>query len=147
MATRIRPSKPMVFMNMAIALSQLSTCARREVGCILLDANWKIIGSGYNGVGAGLPHCIDNQCKGSMHVSGQGLGECEAVHAEQNALMQCTDVQKIKYVITTASPCVHCMKMLLNTSAEVIYYYQEYDIEAIKLWNKQVSKFSSQIDI
>lgn len=132
MATR--PSKPVTFLAMARLLSMQSTCIRRQVGCILLDEHWHIIGSGYNGVGKGLPHCIDNPCAGANCESGTNLHICEAIHAEQNALMQCHDIHKIKYAVCTTSPCMHCMKMLLNTSCEKIIHTGVYDELALDLW-------------
>lgn len=124
MATR--PSKHQTFLSMALMLSEQSTCARRSVGCILVDKNYHIIGSGYNGVPFGMEHCIDSPCEGAKLASGSGLDVCFAIHAEQNALMQCHDVHKINSAYITTSPCMHCIKMLLNTSCRNIYYYERY---------------------
>jgi dCMP deaminase len=33
------------------------TCLRRQVGCVLTDADGHILSTGYNGVAAGMPHC------------------------------------------------------------------------------------------
>ena len=115
-------------------LSEQSTCIRRAVGCILVDKYHHIIGSGYNGAACGLSHCIDTLCKGAHLKSGEGLHICEAIHAEQNALMQCADVNKIIACYTTASPCMHCMKMLLNTSCELLVFSEVYDSNALDMW-------------
>lgn len=121
-----RPRKIEVFMQMAKTLSTLATCARRQVGCILLDTNWKIIGSGYNGVPNKHIHCTVEPCNGACLKSGEGLDVCLAIHAEQNALMQCTDVTKIAIAVCTTFPCSHCIKMLLNTSCQIIAYSEVY---------------------
>lgn len=121
-----RQSKHITFLQMASGLSLRSTCARRNVGVIMTDAMDHIIASGYNGNAAGLPHCIENPCDGANLPSGTGLDVCEAIHAEQNALMQCHDVSKIVSVYCTTAPCVHCTKMLMNTSAMTIFFLTDY---------------------
>ena len=80
------------FLKMAHLVSERGTCARRKVGCILVNSKKHVIATGYNGVSSNQEHCIDNPCKGARLKSGQGLDLCEAIHAEQNALLQCKDV-------------------------------------------------------
>lgn len=112
---------------MAVIASQQSTCVRRSVGCVLVDEQKKVIGIGFNGVPSGLPHCNEkNPCPGATAPSGQKLDECFATHAEQNALLQCRDVQKIHTVYCTTAPCVTCTKLLMNTSAKRIVFLNEY---------------------
>lgn len=67
-----------------------------------------------------------NKCTGADYDSGQGLDICEAIHAEQNALLQCADVQKIHTVYVTVSPCRHCMKLFTNTSTKRVVFLSEY---------------------
>lgn len=134
MATR--PNKKHTFLRMARLLSEQSTCARRSVGVIMTDHNHKIVASGYNGNAKGSPHCIDRPCTGAHHKSGLALDLCEAIHAEQNALMQCNDINRIHSVYCTTAPCMHCLKMLLNTSALNIYFIDSYSNmhEAENMW-------------
>lgn len=132
--TTTRPSKHDTFIRMAHMLSRQSTCVRRQVGCILLNEHNHIIGSGYNGVAKDMPHCINNPCKGAAYNTGEALHKCEAIHAEQNALMQCHDVHKIHICYTTTSPCIHCIKMLMNTSCKLLVFNSIYDNDAIDLW-------------
>ena len=114
------------FLKMAHLVSERGTCARRKVGCILVNSKKHVIATGYNGVSSGQEHCIDNPCKGARLKSGQGLDLCEAIHAEQNALLQCKDVYDIDTVFCTLSPCIHCLKLLLNTSAKKIVFMEKY---------------------
>ena len=69
-----------------------------------------------------------------MFATGKGLDACKAIHAEQNALMQCQDVQKIVTAYVTAFPCMHCVKLLLNTPCDIIYYYDSYTEDSLKEW-------------
>jgi len=144
-------------MQLAVITSLRSTCARRQCGCILLDERNHVIATGYNGVASGLQHCKDSAsyyyrgdvnlghvdsprlaeyaCPGASLDSGEGLELCMAIHAEQNAILQCSDVYKIKSVYSTTSPCITCTKLLLNTSCTEIVFKEKYPHEeAAELW-------------
>ena len=110
-----RPSKTTYFLAMAKLVSTRGTCARRRVGCVLSDQHGLVLASGYNGNGRGQKHCIDEPCEGAKYKSGEGLEKCEAIHAEQNAILQCRNTEEIEKVYITVSPCVTCVKLLLNT--------------------------------
>lgn len=126
--------KDQTFMKMALDLLALSTCRRRRVGCILVDPAYRIIASGVNGVPSGWVHCIDDPCPGAGFPTGKGLELCQSIHAEQNALMQCTRTDMVWTAYCTTSPCMHCVKMLSNTACTRIMFKEEYDKEAGKLW-------------
>lgn len=111
---------------MAVLASSRGTCGRRKVGCILVNRYNEVLATGYNGPHSGAAHCIDKPCPGRNIASGQGLHLCEAIHAEQNALLQCADVHQIHTVYCTASPCVLCMRLLANTSVRRIVFVEEY---------------------
>lgn len=147
----MRPSKDKYFIDMAVLVSTRGTCLRRKVGCVLVNSKSHVIATGYNGVATGLPHCNSfepenayglaahgaskeiveaanwpNACAGSKLKSGEGLDSCQAIHGEQNALLQCNDVYKIDVVYVTAKPCVSCMKLFMNTSCKRIVYLEDY---------------------
>jgi dCMP deaminase len=117
------------FLQLAKIVGLRSTCARRAVGCVLVDQNNHVMATGYNGVHSGAIHCLDRPCSAATSKSGEGLEECKAIHAEVNALVQCADVQSIYAVYCTASPCVHCMRLILNTSAERVVFHERYPHE------------------
>lgn len=129
-----RPSRDEMFLRIALIASRRSTCKRREVGCVLVNKDHHIIAIGYNGVPRNRTHCTDEPCPGAALKSGTGLDLCEAVHAEQNALLQCNP-QEVDVAYVTASPCVHCVKMLLNTPCHRISFIEEYPHPVAKqLW-------------
>jgi dCMP deaminase len=132
-------------MGVASILGQRSTCLRRSVGAVLVDLQGHILSTGYNGVPAGDEHCLDVPCPGADLPSGTGLDRCHAVHAEMNALLQCPDVQQIDTLYTTTSPCLICIRMLLNTSCERIVYGDLYDQEALTWWRAR-GRFDERID-
>lgn len=114
------------FMGVAMVVSLRSTCIRRNVGCVLVNGHNHIVATGHNGVPRNMVHCIDSPCRGANMGTGMGLDRCMAVHAESNALMQCHDVLAVRKAYCTAKPCVHCMKMLMNTGLELLVYMDDY---------------------
>lgn len=132
-----RPDKDTWVMRMASVTAERSTCVRRAVGCVLTDAGGHILATGYNGVPRGFDHCNDGHpCLGANSPSGLNLDGCDAVHAEQNALLQCRDVELIQTCYVTVSPCLTCVKLLLNTSCERIVFPEFYRSHerALELW-------------
>lgn len=170
----MRPGRDQWAMTIAFETAKRSTCLRRHVGAVLLSERGFLLATGYNGVSCGQPHCNEelnielmnaevrslgmipdsrvplvqypNACAGAKAPPGQGLDLCEAIHAEQNAMLQCKDVWEIDTCYTTASPCVTCVKLLLNTSCKRIVFAEEYPHpqartyweKAGRLWVKEV---------
>ena len=143
----MRIAKDAWAMELARVTARRSTCLRRAVGCVLLNARGHVLATGYNGVAAGLPHCNElgtiessypHACPGATAASGTQLDACLAIHAEQNALLQCRDVYEIDACVVTVSPCVTCTKLLMNTSCRRIIYADEYahNAEAENLWRR-----------
>lgn len=140
-----RPTREQWAMELAQVTARRSTCCRRQVGCVLLNAHGHVLSTGYNGVAAGQPHCnyhdpycpegLPFACEGAHAVSGTQLDKCQAIHAEQNALLQCKNVYEIHTAYVTTSPCMTCTKLLLNTSCQRIVYLEEYPhSQAQELW-------------
>ena len=137
-----RPSKDEYFMDMALLVSERSTCLRRKVGAVLINKRKHVLATGYNGVASGQPHCLDIPCIGASSASGTDLDLCEAVHAEQNALLQCRNVFEIDTCYVTVSPCMTCTKLLLNTSCQTIIFEEDYvDQKARLLWERHDRKW------
>lgn len=145
----MRPDIDRYFMDMARLVASRSTCVRRHVGCVLINSKNHVLATGYNGVHAGAKHCNDvevvaglgrlvfpNSCSGAeTTTSGANLDACFAIHAEQNAMLQCPDVHTISKAYVTAFPCPTCTKLLLNTSCREIVYLEPYgDSKGLDLW-------------
>lgn len=132
-----RVHKDVYFLRMAMLASEQATCRRRRVGTILVNDRHHVMATGYNGPPSGFPHCTDEPCLGASSESGLGLELCEAIHAEQNALLQCKNAYEIDTCYSTDSPCVHCVKLLLNTSCKRIVFIREYPHPAARqLWHR-----------
>lgn len=123
-------------LSLALLWARRGTCARRRVGCVLVDADGHVLSSGYNGPAAGENHCIDKPCPGASAAPGEGLELCEAIHAEANALLICSDVRQIRTAYCTSSPCLHCVKLLMNTGCRHVIFVERYahDEPAMRLW-------------
>lgn len=130
-----RPNIDAYMMGMAMMAASRATCSRRSVGCVLTNKLNHIIATGYNGVPRGMPHCAIAPCPGANAPSGQSLDACMATHAEQNALLQCRNVEEIETAYVTAQPCITCTKLLLNTGCKNIVYLEPYPHPvAVDLW-------------
>ncbi len=135
------------FLIMARLVSRRSTCARRQVGCVLVDEHKHVLATGYNGVASGKTHCTDKPCPGAKCKPGENLDLCEAIHAEQNAILQCKDSQKIRTAYITTAPCVTCTKLLLNTSCKTIVFIESYPNSGRKIWNRSWIKYGPIDDV
>ncbi len=161
-ATDNRPSRDGYYMALARVVATRSTCIRRAVGCVLVDAVGRVLSTGYNGRSREEPHCNErvlngedyvqdkhdpsvehpqrlvymypNACAGSTAQSGTALDACDAVHAEQNAMSQCcVDPMLIAACYVTTLPCVPCAKLLLNTGCKRLVFAEPYaGLERIK---------------
>ena len=123
-------------MRLAETTALRATCLRRSVGCILLNDKGHVLATVYNGVPAGMLHCNEGHpCEGATSPSGTNLDACHAIHAEQNALLQCKDVYQVHTAYVTVSPCITCVKLLLNSGCQRIVFRKPYPhTEARDLW-------------
>lgn len=82
-----RPDKDTYYLDIAIAVSKRSPCLKRHYGCIIVKDN-VIVATGYNGNPRGEENCCDcGTCKRANAERYTGYESCNAVHAEQNALI------------------------------------------------------------
>lgn len=147
-----RPDIDTYFMEMAKLVASRSTCRHRQVGCVLVDKNNHILSTGYNGAPRGVEHCSDLSDEVRCQSDLFGREYCVATHAEQNALLQCKDVNEIETCYTTVSPCMQCLKLLLNTSCKRIVFIEQYgsqDFNIIrKVWSmsdRKWEKYSGRV--
>lgn len=123
------------FLDIAHLVATRATCPRRQAGCVIVNKYNHIIATGFNGVPKGYQHCTDHPCGGQDSKTGQNLGSCMATHAEQNALLQCKDVQEIDTIYITTSPCSTCAKLIANTGCKTVIYSSLYsgDLKGLEM--------------
>ncbi len=137
----MRPSWDEYFMEIAMVVSQRSTCLRRQVGAVIVKDK-RMIATGYNGAAAGAPHCDVTGClRQKLGIrSGERHELCVAIHAEQNAI-----IQAAKYGVSiegatlycTCQPCAICAKMIVNAGIRRVVFKGDYpDAFAEKILNE-----------
>lgn len=100
----MRISRDMMFMDMARVVAKRSTCFRLNVGAILVRSNTRILSMGYNGQLSGESHC-SSICS---------AGECNTIHAEENALSHANgECLRDTTLYCTDSPCARCVTMII----------------------------------
>ena len=127
-----RISKIDTYLNCAEVFAYRSTCIKRKYGAVIVKDD-VIISTGYNGAPRGFDNCCDlGECpriKRDMH-QGDGYGICRAIHAEANALLNCSRHQTIGadlYLtgvnpgdnsIHRAKPCPICARTIIQAGIE-----------------------------
>lgn len=125
------------FMTITRQVAERSTCTRAKVGAVIVrDKN--ILATGYNGAPAGMPHCTDVGCL--IYESKTPNGDTEqncfrTIHAEMNAIAQAAKngaIIKDAAIYITHTPCIHCLKVLVNTGIKEIYYEKAYKLQTLE---------------
>lgn len=125
------------FMQICRVVAQRSTCTRAGVGAVIVKDR-TILATGYNGSPAGMPHCTEVGCL--VYTSTTPDGEVEencfrTIHAEINAIAQAAKHGvsiRDSSVYITHSPCIHCLKTLINTGIRRVCYEKPYKLERIE---------------
>ena len=123
-----RISKTDTYLNCAEIFAYRSTCIKRKYGAVIVKDD-TVISTGYNGSPRGFDNCCDlGKCpriERGMH-QGEGYGLCRAIHAEANALLNCSRHQTIGadlYLtginpkdnsIHKAKPCPLCARSIIQ---------------------------------
>ena len=131
-----RPSWDQYFMTITRQVAERSTCTRAKVGAVIVrDKN--ILATGYNGSPAGMPHCLDVGCLvyKSTTPSGEVEDNCfRTIHAEINAIAQAAKNGHAiadADVYITHTPCIHFLKVLVNTGIKRILYERPYKLHTL----------------
>lgn len=143
----MRPEWDEYFIEIAKVVSSRSTCLRRKYGAVIVKDR-VLISTGYNGSPRGIDNCIDlNKCirKEQNIPSGERYELCEAVHAEQNAIINAPPERMKGAIIYIAGfeddksfangrPCKLCDRMIRNAQIkEVIYLKSDGSTEKIEV--------------
>jgi dCMP deaminase len=106
-----------VYMRMAEELAKRSTCARLQVGTVITDGALEhVVALGYNGNARGFPNRCDSETPGA----------CGCIHSEQNAVVKADGHLRDKVAFVTASPCVMCAKLLIQSNVKHVFYRNPY---------------------
>lgn len=136
-----RPGWEEMFLLEVMLTGLRSTCLKRKVGAALVREK-RVLAKGYNGAPPGVETCLEtSRCyyehlAWEDHKKGHGDFEllkearkqfCNAVHAEKNAINQCTQtgvIPKGASLYTTNFPCPGCVKdvVIPNGIAEIVVW-------------------------
>ena len=130
-----RISKVDTYLNCAEVFAYRSTCLKRKYGAVIVKDD-VVISTGYNGAPRGFDNCCDiGSCPRidrNMH-QGEGYGICRAIHAEANALLNCSRQQTMGadlYLvginpkdnsIHQAKPCPVCARLMIQAGINNVY--------------------------
>lgn len=115
----MRPTIHETMLELAHVWAKRGTCAKRQVGCVIVDKQGYVLSSGYNGQPRGMTHCTHKEPCPAFYNHEMS---CVAIHAEINALIRCPDVEKAYAIYITAPPCDKCRLAIQNTAIQVIVY-------------------------
>ncbi len=133
-----RPSWDEYFLEIAKVVSSRSTCLRRRYGAVIVRDH-VIVSTGYNGAPRGSINCVDiRTCKRKeLNVpAGERYELCEAVHAEQNAIINGPPERMKDATIYIAGfeeddsfaegkPCLLCRRMIRNAMIGQVVYLRK----------------------
>ena len=108
------------YLEMAAIWAQNSYCKRRKVGALLVKDRM-IISDGYNGTPSGF----ENICEED------GVTKPYVLHAEANAITKVAksgNSSEGATLYVTASPCLECSKLIIQSGIKRVVYRDEYRI-------------------
>ena len=108
------------YLEMAEIWAQNSYCKRRKVGALLVKDRM-IISDGYNGTPSGF----ENICEED------GVTKPYVLHAEANAITKVAksgNSSEGATLYVTASPCLECAKLIIQSGIKRVVYRDEYRI-------------------
>ena len=107
------------YLEMAEIWAQNSYCKRRKVGALLVKDRM-IISDGYNGTPSGFENVCEDE---------NGVTKPYVLHAEANAISKVAKSANSADGATlyvTASPCVECAKLIIQSGIRRVVYRDEY---------------------
>lgn len=102
------------FMGIAKAVAQKSKDPNTKVGAVIVDADNRIVSTGYNG----MPY----KCDESKLSWERPQKYHYVIHAEMNAVLYARRDLRGCRVYTTHSPCENCLKHMLQAGIRVVVY-------------------------
>ena len=115
------------YLRMAKVWATNSYCKRRQVGALLVKDNM-IISDGYNGTPSGFENICEDE---------NGVTKPYVLHAEANAITKVAQSGNSAAGATlyvTASPCMECSKLIIQSGIKRVVYSDEYRLDdGIKL--------------
>lgn len=107
------------FVELAEHIAQWSKDPSTKVGAVIFDPNRRhVLGTGYNGFPRG---CVDS----TSGYADRSTKYLRVVHAEVNAVLNCTLVPRGQSMAVTKLPCVECSKVIIQSGIQVVYTFDQ----------------------
>lgn len=110
------------YLRMARIWAENSYCERRKVGALIVKDKM-IISDGYNGTPSGFENICEDET---------GLTKPYVLHAEANAITKVagsTNDSSGATIFITASPCLECAKLIIQSRIKRVVYEDEYRLK------------------
>lgn len=146
-----RPGWDEYFMYEAIYIATRHSCLKRGVGAVIVKDK-RVLGTGYNGAACGIKNCLEldycyyeDLARKEFEKNGGNLEDikekfkiyCQAVHAEANAMSQCTrDEARGSFLFITNLPCPRCTQDIIIT----------HGVRQVNVWKSYLSNHVLTMD-
>ncbi len=110
------------YLRMARIWAENSYCKRRKVGALVVKDKM-IISDGYNGTPSGFENVCEDE---------NNLTKPYVLHAEANAitkLARSSNNSDGSTLYVTASPCIECSKLIIQSGIKRVVYGEKYRLE------------------
>lgn len=120
-----------VWMEVALIMSQRSLCSRAQVGAVIVNRDYRVVATGYNGPPANFDHreesCINWCARAQGDVMEQSYANCPSLHAEANALLSADkSAWQGGTIYITGDVCADCAKLIANSGlVRVVVVHEE----------------------
>lgn len=120
------------WMSVGSVMRRRSPCVNRQVGAVLVDRENRIISVGYNGFPRRMiaPDSCATMCPRATGTRGLDYGNCIAIHAEVNAIINAS-VHGRGYdyctLYVTSVPCIDCAKVIANAQVGRVVLWENPD--------------------
>ena len=107
------------FMGVAVLSAKRSKDPSTQVGACVVNQDKRIIGIGYNGFPMG---CSDQEYPWGKSANYLDSKYPYVVHAEPNAILNCTSSLKDATLYVTLFPCNECAKLIIQSGIKHVVY-------------------------
>jgi len=145
----VRPSWDEFFMTNAFVAAQRSTCYHHHIGAVITLDNQSLT-EGYNSTAPEEINCLErgyclkeklSKERNEEAVSGKGVDDCPAIHAEANAIYQASKLGislKGSKMYSTHQPCFQCANAISSAGiVEVKYVFPYADKRGLELFSRK----------
>ena len=123
----VRPHWDNYFLAQAFLAAQRSHDANTKNGAVIVDTSNKVIGQGYNG----LPRNVEDSFLPNKR--GPNLDKYSwMIHAELNAILNCTVSPVDARIYITGPPCLHCALCIWQAGINCMIYTEKNKADMLK---------------